>query len=500
MLFSELLSAAGLSPAIFGGDVDIKDVRDDSRRCGAGTCFVAVRGAADDGHRFIPQALSAGASAVVCEDDSAVPAEVPCAVLHSSRAAPGLLAQAMLGWPARRLTCVGVTGTKGKSTTTVLIRAALQAAGIRSGLLGTISYETGARSVAAPTTTPGPVELAGMTAEMVRSGCTHLVMEVSSHALDQERTAGLEFKVAVFTNLSGDHVDYHKTRRRYIAAKRRLFEGLLPGAVAVLNADDPVSRMMASAVNGRCRTIWYGQGEESGLRGTIRRIDYSGTDFDAIHGGRTFPVSTPLMGRHNMYNCLSALGVAAALGLDLEKAARAVGTVARVPGRLDPVPADAPFKVFVDYSHTDDALMNVLSAIRGVEEGRRTDGRSRGRTIVVFGCGGDRDRTKRPRMAKVAEELADLLIVTSDNPRTEDPRAIVNEVVAGLSPAGLARAEILVDRRAAIARAIEQARPGDVVLIAGKGHETYQILGERKVPFDDLLVAGEFIRRKEQAR
>ena len=498
MLLSHLLPAAGLRPGLLRGDVDVVDVQSDSRRCRAGTCFVAVRGAAEDGHRYIPQALAAGASAVVCQDASAVPSHIPCAVLEDSRSAPGLLAQAILGWPARKLTCIAITGTKGKSTSTYLIRAALEGAGLRVGLLGTISYQIGARSLDAPTTTPGPVELAEMMAEMVKGGCSHLVMEVSSHALDQDRTAGLDFAVAVFANLSGDHIDYHKDKPSYIAAKRKLFESLSPRATAVLNQDDPVSATMADAASGR--KLWYGQGEGADLRGVIRHIDYSGTDFDVVCGGRSFAVRTPMVGRHNMYNCLCALGVAAAMGLDLEAATRAVGTVKIVPGRLESVLVDAPYKVFVDYSHTDGALENVLPAIRDVEADRGADGRPRGRVIVVFGCGGDRDRTKRPRMAKVAEELADRLIVTSDNPRTEDPQAIVNEVVAGLSPQGLAKAEVLVDRRAAIARAIEQAQAGDVVLIAGKGHETYQILGKRKVPFDDRVVAGEFIRRKEEGR
>jgi UDP-N-acetylmuramoyl-L-alanyl-D-glutamate--2,6-diaminopimelate ligase len=554
MLLSELLSAAGLTARLLRGDVDVRDVQADSRRCGAGTCFVAARGASEDGHRFIAQALASGAAAIVCQDPSAVPAAIPCAVLDDTRFAPALLAQAIRGWPSRRLVNIGITGTKGKSTTTYLVRAVLEEAGFRAGLLGTISYETGRRSIAAPTTTPDPVALADMTAEMVEDGCSHMVMEVSSHALDQGRTAGIEFRVAVFTNLSGDHMDYHKDPSHYIAAKRRLFEGLGPGAVAVLNRDDPVSPAMADAAGGR--VLWYGQGEGADLRGVIRRIDYAGTDFDLYCGaglsrgegvspsrpegilpsvsssvasssssfeketrseetkeearGRdardtrgqalgapngdalaTLHVRSPLMGRHNVYNCLSALGVAAALGIDLELAARAIGRIDRVPGRLEPVPVPAPYKVFVDYAHTDDALKNVLGALRDVEKA--------GRVIVVFGCGGDRDRTKRPRMAKVAEALADHILVTSDNPRTEDPQAIVDEVVKGFTPQGLARTEIQVDRRLAIARAIDLARPGDVVLIAGKGHENYQIIGSRKIHFDDLEIASELVRRREQA-
>ena len=496
MLFSQLLSAAGLRPRLVRGEAEVRDVQADSRLCRPGTCFVAVRGARNDGHRFISQALSAGASAVVCQDGAAVPQRFPLAVLEETRSAPGLLAQAVRGWPARRLIAIGITGTKGKSTTACLLRAALAEAGLRAGLLGTIAYETGRRSLKAPTTTPGPVELAGMTAEMAEGGCSHLVMEVSSHALDQGRTAGIEFRVAVFTNLSGDHMDYHGTPEQYIAAKRRLFEGLGPGASAVLNRDDPVSGTMAAAAS-RARVLWYGLRPGADLRGDIRRIDYAGTDFvvslggstGPAAGGREIPVRTPLMGRHNVYNCLAARGAAEGLGMDLERAAAALAKVDRVAGRLQRVPVDAPYKVFVDYAHTDDALKNVLETLRDVERA--------GRVIVVFGCGGDRDATQRPRMARVAEALADRLVITSDNPRSEDPQAIVNEVAAGLSQAGRARAELLVDRRSAIARAVELASPGDVVLIAGKGHETYQILGSRTVPFDDADVAAEIVRRRE---
>jgi UDP-N-acetylmuramoyl-L-alanyl-D-glutamate--2,6-diaminopimelate ligase len=249
--------------------------------------------------------------------------------------------------------------------------------------------------------------------------------------------------------------------------------------------------MAAAAAAARARVLWYGQRPGADFRGAIRRLEYGGTDFVVTVGAREVPVRTPLMGRHNVYNCLAALGAAEALGIDLALAARAIAKVDRVAGRLERVPVEAPYKVFVDYAHTDDALKNVLETLRDVD--RPSGG---GKVIVVFGCGGDRDATKRPRMAQVAEKLADRLIITSDNPRTEDPRAIVDQVAAGLSEAARARAELLVDRREAIARAIEEAQSGDVVLIAGKGHETYQILGSRTVPFDDLQIAAELMRRR----
>jgi UDP-N-acetylmuramoyl-L-alanyl-D-glutamate--2,6-diaminopimelate ligase len=484
MLFTKLLSDAGLRPLLVRGEADVQNVQADSRRCGPGSCFVAAKGPCEDGHRFIGQAISAGAAAVVCQDAAAVPPAMPMARLESAREAPGLLAQAMLGWPARRLVSVGLTGTKGKSTTACLIRAVLAEAGQKAGLLGTIAYDTGRRALDAHTTTPGPVELAHLTAEMAQAGCSHLVMEVSSHALDQGRTAGLEFQVAVFTNLSGDHMDYHRTPEHYAAAKRRLFEDLSPSSAAVINRDDPAGRTMAEAAKGR--VVWFGCGEGADLRAAVRRIDYDGMDFDVDAGPRRLAVRTPLMGRHNVYNCLAAMGAADAMGIDLGLAVRAIGKLDRVPGRLQRVPVEAPYKVFVDYAHTDDALRNVLETLRGVERA--------GRVIAVFGCGGDRDRTKRPRMARVAERLADRVVITSDNPRSEDPAAIIEEVAAGLSPAGRARTEIQADRRIAIARAIELAGPGDVVLIAGKGHETYQILPGGTIHFDDSEVAAELMR------
>ncbi|HUT56347.1 MAG TPA: UDP-N-acetylmuramoyl-L-alanyl-D-glutamate--2,6-diaminopimelate ligase [Phycisphaerae bacterium] len=487
MRFSELIRAAGLRPRSQRGDADIEEVQFDSRRCGRGSCFVAVRGWTDDGHKYISQAVGSGAAAVVCEDEAGVGSKVACAVVDDAHEALGHLAQAHRGWPARRLVKVAVTGTKGKSTTAALIREILIEAGFRPGLLGTISYQTGRRSLPAPTTTPDPVSLAEMAAEMVADGCTHLVMEASSHALDQRRTAGLDFRVGVFTNFSGDHMDYHQTMERYFAAKARLFEQLAPEATAVVNRDDPQARRIADST--RASVVWYALGEEADFLGRIVRADYGGTEFTVARASSRLKVRTHLIGRHNVYNCLAATAAAAALGVAPDAAASAIERVRSVPGRMERVQADAPYQVFVDYAHTDDALENALQSLRDVRAG--------GRVIVVFGCGGDRDRTKRPRMARAAERLADRIVVTSDNPRTEDPCAIVDEIVAGLSPGAMARTDIDPDRRRAIAMAIEHARPGDVVLIAGKGHENYQVIGNKRIHFDDVEVASELMRRRE---
>jgi len=486
MRFRELLAAAGLRALQQTGDAEVTDVVADSRRCRAGCCFVAVRGTGRDGHAYIPSAVEAGAVAVVCQDPSAVPEGLAWAVVEDTRVAAARLAQAIHGWPVRRLTCVGITGTNGKTTVAHLIRAILTAAGQSPALLGTIGYETGRRSLEAHTTTPDPITLAELAAEMAADGRTHLVMEASSHALDQRRIAGVEFQVGIFTNLSGDHLDYHHTMTEYQAAKRRLFEELAPEAVAVVNRDDPAGPDMAAATKGR--VCWYGLSPAADLWPRIERIDSSGTDFTFLCGSEKVPAHTPLIGRHNVLNCLAAALACKEMGVGLPVAAEALGTVRYIPGRLQRVEAGAPFATFVDYAHTDDALRNVLSSLRPVTSGR---------LLVVFGCGGDRDRTKRPRMARVAEELADEVVITSDNPRSEEPEAIIEEVRAGLSAGGRLRATVEPDRRKAIELAVRLAGPGDVVLIAGKGHETVQILGDRRIHFDDVEVAAEAIRNRE---
>ncbi len=489
MKLSELLREAGVRPVALTGEADVACVRDDSRACGPGACFVAVRGPIENGHRFIPSAVAAGCSAVVCEDAGALDADVACAVVGDTRACVGPLAQAILGWPARRLVNVGITGTNGKTTAAHLMRAVLEHVGRPAGLVGTIRYETGLAEHPAITTTPGPVELAGMMQEMLAAGRGHLVMEVSSHALDQRRTAGVPFHVGVFTNLSGDHLDYHGTMEAYLGAKRRLFEGLPADAVAVLNRDEAASEQMAAAT--AAGVIWYGLSPAADVWARIERIDATGSRFRIVTPDGEAGVVTPLIGRHNVMNCLAAAGAGLAVGIDLPAIAEGLASVASVPGRLERVAAEAPFDVFVDYAHTDDALANVLAALEPIR---------RGRIILVFGCGGDRDRTKRPRMARVAERHADRVIVTSDNPRTEPPGAIIEEIVAGMSESARAAAAVRVDRGEAIRLAVAEAAPGDIVLIAGKGHETYQDFGDRRVHFSDAEAAAAAVRRREAAR
>lgn len=488
MKFSELLAAAGLEPRSVTGQAEVTSVVADSRCAEAGSCFVAVRGTTADGHRYIQAAAAGGCAAVVCERPPRLPESVACAVVDDSRGAVSRLAQAIRGWPARKLVKIAVTGTNGKSTVAHLIRTVLEAAGLSTGLLGTIDYQTGRRCVPASTTTPDPIVLAELTEEMVASGRTHLVMEASSHALDQRRMAGLDFRVGVFTNLSGDHMDYHGTPAEYLAAKRRLFTGLAPDAAAVANRDDRSAAEMVEHI--AAPVTWFGLDSPADLRGRIDRIDLTGSRFRMLCGDRQVPTATALIGRHNVSNCLAAAAACSVLGIDLPRAAEALGTVERIPGRLERVRVPAPYQVFVDYAHTDDALENVLTSLRQVKA-------DEARLIVAFGCGGDRDRTKRPRMARVAQKLADRIVVTSDNPRSEDPHAIIAQIVSGLSAAGRQKADVEADRRTAIGIAVDQADPADVVLIAGKGHETYQILGDRRIDFDDVQEAAEAIRRRE---
>ena len=488
MQFGHLLSTSQLPAPLRGGDTEVDSICIDSRRCRAGCCFVAAAGTHVDGHAFIRDAVSAGASAIVCRDPQAVPNGVATAVVDDPRRAAGLLAQAVRGWPARRLTCIGVTGTNGKTTVAHMVRAMVIAGGGRAGLLGTIAYDTGVRRGASSVTTPDPVELAAMTAEMVAAGRTHLVMEVSSHALDQDRTAGLDFRVGIFTNLTGDHLDYHGSMDAYGRAKARLFAALAPESTAVINADDAAGRRMADA--SRAPVGWYGVDADADIRARIERADAAGTVFQLDVPGRRVRVEAPLIGLHNVRNALAAVAAGLALDIPLETLVRALREMPFVAGRLQRVGGDVPFDVFVDYAHTDDALRNVLTALRPL---------CRGRLIVVFGCGGDRDRTKRPRMARVAQELADCLVITSDNPRSEDPRAIIDEMLAGLDRPARDAAVVEVDRRRAIGQAIRLAGPGDIVLIAGKGHETYQIIGSTTTDFDDAAVAREMIAARRRA-
>ncbi len=465
----------------------VVSVADDSRQVVPGGLFVARRGRARDGAAFLADALDKGAGAVLVAAGVEVPPDGAggrALVLETDDpdAVLPVLAERFHGEPSRKLALIGVTGTKGKTTTAWLVRHLLSVGGLKCGLFGTVEIDDGRERRPASLTTPPAIELSATLARMVEHGCRAAVMEVSSHSLDQGRVAGLRFVVGAFTNLTGDHLDYHGTMDAYAAAKSRLFTMLDAQAVAVVNADDPRAQEMIARSPARVlRCGLQTPGGEAGA--TIFSMDASETHV-AFHGPwGAVDVRLPLIGRHNVANALLAAAIAHVAGADAEAIALGLSSAAAPPGRLQPVSrADEPLTVLVDYAHTDDALDKVLTAVRPiVPEGAKL--------WVVFGCGGDRDRTKRPRMARVACALADRVVVTSDNPRTEPPDSIVREILTGVPADAGDRVEPIVDRREAIHHAVLRAEDGDVIVIAGKGHEDYQIIGAVKHPFDDRLVA-----------
>ena len=401
MKFSRLCAEVGLPGSAWRGDADIRRVVSDSRRVREGDCFVAICGNDSDGHEYIANAIEAGCSAVVCQDIALVPEGFPYAVVDDPRRIIGPLSQAAADWPARKLKVVGITGTNGKTTVAFLLRDIFQQAGYKVAMFGTVRYETLSRSTPARITTPSADELAEMMWETVRAGGTHMVMEVSSHALDQHRIEGIDFSVAVFTNISGDHLDYHGSMEDYFKSKSRLFEMLHSDTFAILNRDEPMSESLAAIT--KAAVVWYGLSSASDVFGRIESIDITGSTFIVRVDGTETAIRTNLIGRHNVCNCLAAIAAARSLGVGLGEIIAAIEQLRHVPGRVQRVDIDAPFTVLVDYAHTDDALSKVLSALRPL---------SQGRLILLFGCGGNRDKTKRPRMARVAQRWADSIIIT----------------------------------------------------------------------------------------
>lgn len=485
----------------------VRDVTSDSRAAAPGVAFVAVRGGTSDGHRFIAQAAAAGAPMIVGEEPRALHSATPGYVqVADSRLALADLAAQLASHPSRGMVVVGITGTSGKTTTTYLLESILQAAGHRVGVIGTVNFRFGGKIYPSTHTTPGAPELQKLLAEMKRDGCTAVVMEVSSHALKQHRSAFIAFDAMIFTNLTPEHLDFHPDMEDYFQAKAILFrdsaeysreQGKRP--FAAVSVDDEWGRRLLEELRAGADTLvaGFGLATDADFPGTALAVDLGG-----IHGHvGGVDVSSSLTGRFNAQNLLGAIAAAHGLGIDAAAISRGVASLPVVPGRLERVADPSPdpegrIHVLVDYAHKSDALKKVLETLRDVRSGHRL--------ITVFGCGGDRDRAKRPVMGGLAATLSDHAIVTSDNPRTEDPASIIREILAGIPPEALSRnVTVEPDRRAAVFAAIARARPGDLVLIAGKGHEDYQIVadpsapgGTRKIHFDDREIAAEALRER----
>jgi UDP-N-acetylmuramoyl-L-alanyl-D-glutamate--2,6-diaminopimelate ligase len=490
MTFQQLLDGAEVLAQ--SGDPGVSSVEYDSRRVKPGCAFVAMRGESSDGNRFIDQAIQAGAVAVVTDSAAEKPRpNVGWAVVPNGRRALARVSANFYKKPAERIAVTGITGTNGKSTTAFLVEAILTAAGRKSALIGTIEYRVAGKVLPAPHTTPEALELNRIFSEALGQGATDAVMEVSSHALAQERVYGVPFDVAVFTNLTRDHLDYHKTMEEYFAAKRVLFEGCgtdAPRAV-VTNLDDEYGAKLAEFSRKRSSVVLKYGWERGDLHAEKVEITRRGTRFDLVTPERKIAVFSALIGRVNVYNILAAAGACYARGCGAQAIAAGIDKLVSVPGRFERVDCGQPFTVVVDYAHTDDALRNLTALARELVSGAG----SKGRVLTVFGCGGDRDRKKRPMMGEAAGRGSDFVVLTSDNPRSEDPLAIMNDAVVGLQKTGV-KYGVEADRRKAIAVAIGEARPGDIVLLAGKGHEKVQVTREGVAPFDDLEVAREALR------
>ena len=512
MTLAELLNAtasrapfdAQQKPALAARDAarTVVSVTSDSRNVAPGSVFVALRGLKADGTSFARDAISRGAIAVVAEVSAPAGVQTPWIPVSDGRLALAALAAAFFEHPSDRLALVGITGTNGKTTTSYLLASIFEAAGVKCGRIGTVGHQIAGRELEATRTTPEAPDLQRMLRELVSSGCGACVMEASSHALALRRVDYLHFSAAIYTNLTRDHLDFHRDMEDYFLAKRRLFEMLPPGGIGVANLDDPRGSAFAAAAP---RPVTYAIDTPADVRPGPLTFSLDGLSFEIRTPRGTLSIRSPLVGRPNAYNILAAAATAMALDLPFNAIEQGIAGLSLVPGRFQVVsdPSD-DVRVVVDYAHTDDALKNVLETARPLAPGR---------VITVFGCGGDRDRTKRPLMGAVAARLSDLVVITSDNPRSEDPDQIIEEIKRGIvMPAdrlpskgqGAAKSTphlAIADRKEAIARAIQEARSGDLVLVAGKGHEKYQEIGSRVLPFDDVDVArGALARRRARSR
>lgn len=459
-----------------GQDIEIKGITIDSREAKEGYVFICITGTERDGHDFAESAKKNGASVIVAERSLSL--DTPVMEYENTKLAMAELSSIFYGEPEKQLKLVGITGTNGKTTVSYLIKKILETAGKTVGIIGTNEILVGDKDVgikSSTPTTPNSLELRQIFAKMLEMGAEYVVMEVSSHALDLHRVAGLTYDAGIFTNLTRDHLDYHKTMENYFEAKKKLFD---ISKVGVINIDDEYGTRLI--VNVPCKTVSVGR-ENADLTAENIRIDAKGVEFDAHYAGKSYPVALAISGMFSVYNGICAMAAALALGIDIETVIDGINAASGVKGRLERVPVDTDYSVIIDYAHTPDGLENVLKAVNAFKKGR---------CILVFGCGGDRDSSKRPIMGDIGTKLADLAVITSDNPRTEDPEKIINDIVSGVKTGEY---KVIVNRKEAIGYALSIAKKDDIVLLAGKGQETYQIIGKEKTHFDEREVVREFL-------
>ena len=462
-------------------DIEIRGLSCDSRSVKKGYLFIAVSGNNHDGHNFIKQAVKKGASSVILERDVEIKQDVTKIIVPNTRSLVSKLASRFYMYPSSRIKVVGITGTNGKTTSSYLIEAILSKKGIISGLIGTINYHFQDKIISAKNTTPGAIDLQFFLNKMASSEIDCLVLEVSSHALDQHRVDHIDFDIGLFTNLTREHLDYHQTMERYFEAKANLFDLLSVNASAVINLDDPRGKELVSRT--KASVLSYAIDNQADIRAEIKQMSLGGTTFKLETPRGKIDIETGLIGTFNVYNLLGAIGVALAMGVDLRTIKSAIAEFKVVPGRLEVIETSRPIKVFVDYAHTDNALESLLSTLRKFAPAR---------IITVFGCGGERDKSKRPLMGKLAQTFSDYTIVTSDNSRRENPAEIIDQIESGMNTAE-ANYELEIDRYQAIKKAIARAQDDDIVVIAGKGHETYQAVNGEKISFDDRQVTREIL-------
>ena len=478
MKLQDLLKGVAMLESTAAPDTEINEVRYDSRAVRPGDLFVAIRGYATDGHQYIGKALEQGAAAIVCEE---APAGAPAVVVENARRALAEIAANRFGHPADSMTMLGVTGTNGKTTTTYLVKHMLEDAGHKVGLIGTNQNLIGDEVVETERTTPESYELHALFARMRDAGCTHVIMEVSSHSLVLDRVHGIHFAVGAFTNLTQDHLDFHKTMEEYRKAKALLFTISDKG---VINLDDPAAGAMLADAKCPCLTFSC-EKDAADLTAKNLKLHADGVEFVAATKGDLARVKLPIPGHFSAENALTALGIVLQLGMPLADAAKSLATATGVKGRVEVVPTDTDYTVLIDYAHSPDGVENVLRAVRGF---------AKGRVVALFGCGGDRDRTKRPKMGKIAADLADFCIVTSDNPRTEDPKAIIDDILEGMKGTKTPM-QVIVDRPEAIHWALAHAKKDDIIVLMGKGHETYQEVNHVKHHMDEREIVRDFFTR-----